>query len=140
MIMNVTIDIKVLAIVVIVIAVVVLAAYLVKMLKRLIVTLEHANKILEDVEVISEIAANRSKDVDGIIGNVSESVSDLSTAIKGNQNIMSAIVSVVKAAAAVKNAVTKDEEKNLNHTTVNEAQEAMKGVLNESDRYCKKSR
>jgi len=108
--MNVTVDLKALAIVVVVIAVVVLAAYRVRVLKRLMVTLEHTNKILEDVEVISEIAANRSKDVDGIIGNVSESVTEMSDAIKGKQNIVSAVSSVIKAAAAVKNAVDKKDK------------------------------
>lgn len=110
--MNVTIDIKVLAIIVIVIAVVVLVAYLVKLLKKLMVTLDHTNKILADVEVVSEIAADRSKEVDGIITNVSESVSELSAAIKGKQNIVSAATSVVKAIAAVKNALDKDKKDN----------------------------
>lgn len=109
--MNVTIDIKVLAIIVIAIAVVVLAAYLVKVLKKLMVTLDHTNKILEDVEIVSEIAANRSQDVDGIISNVSESVADLSASIKGKQNVISAATSVVKAVAAIKNAIDKEEKK-----------------------------
>ena len=109
--MNVTIDVKALAIVVVVIAAVVLAVYLVKALKRMIVTLERANKILADVEVVSGIAADRSKDVDNVIGTVSESVSDLSEAIKGNRNVMSAIVSVINASATVKNAVGKNDEK-----------------------------
>ncbi len=109
--MNVTIDVKALAIVVVVIAAVVLAVYLVKALKRMIVTLERANKILADVEVVSGIAADRSKDVDNVIGTVSESVSDLSEAIKGNRNVMSAIVSVINAIATVKNAVGKNDEK-----------------------------
>ena len=108
--MNVTVDLKILAIVVIVIAVVVLAAYLVRVLKRLMVTLEHTNKILADVEVISEIAANRSQDVDGMIENVAESVNEMSDAIKGKKNIVSAVSSVVKAVAAIKNAVDKKDK------------------------------
>ena len=109
--MNVTIDVKALAIVVVVIAAVVLAVYLVKALKRMIVTLERANKILADVEVVSGIAADRSKDVDNVIGTVSESVSDLSEAIKVNRNVMSPIVSVINAISTVKNAVGKNDEK-----------------------------
>ncbi|MDO4746184.1 MAG: DUF948 domain-containing protein [Bacillota bacterium] len=108
--MNVTIDIKVLAIIVIAIAVVVLIVYLIQMLKKLMVTLDHANKILEDVEVVSDIAANRSKDIDGIITNVSGSVSDLSEAIKGKQNVVSAATSVVKAAVAVKKVIDKENK------------------------------
>ena len=108
--MNITIDLKILALFIVVIAVVVLAVYVVKVLKRLMITLEHTNKILEDVEVVSDIAANRSRDLDGIIENVSESASSLSEAVKGNQNIISAITSVIKAAAALKNVISKDDK------------------------------
>jgi uncharacterized protein YoxC len=108
--MKMMIDLKILALIVIMIAVIVLVVYLVRLLKKLMITLEHANKILEDVEVVSDIAANRSKDLDGIIGNVSESASELSAAIKGNQNIVSAATSVVKAVAAVKKVIDKDKK------------------------------
>lgn len=108
--MKMMIDLKILALIVIMIAVIVLVIYLVRLLKKLMITLEHANKILEDVEVVSDIAANRSKDLDGIIGNVSESASELSAAIKGNQNIVSAATSVVKAVAAVKKVIDKEKK------------------------------
>ena len=64
------------------------------------ITLEHTNKILEDVEVVSDIAANRSRDLDGIIENVSESASSLSEAVKGNQNIAKAASGIVNATAS----------------------------------------
>ena len=103
--MKMMIDLKILALIV-----VVLVIYLVRLLKKMMITLEHANKILEDVEVVSEIAANRSKDLDGIIGNVSESAAEISAAVKGNKNVVAAAASVVKAAAAVKKAVEKDKK------------------------------
>ena len=108
--MKMMIDLKILALIVVMIAVVVLVIYLVRLLKKMMITLEHANKILEDVEVVSEIAANRSKDLDGIIGNVSESAAEISAAVKGNKNVVAAAASVVKAAAAVKKAVEKDKK------------------------------
>ena len=70
--------------------------------------MNHTNKILEDASVVTELASKRSKDVDGIIDNVSESVGSISKAIKGEQNTFAAIASIVKAAAAVKNAFTKE--------------------------------
>lgn len=76
---------------------------------KLTVTLEHTNKILKDAEVITEIAAKRSKDLDGILNDVSESVSEITDTIKGRQNTVSALVSVIKAAIAVKKAA--DTEK-----------------------------
>ncbi len=108
--MNITIDLKMLTLVIVIIAVVILVVYLVRVLKRLMATLEHTNKILEDVEVISDIAANRSKDLDGIIDNISESTSNLSEAVKGKQNIISAVTSVIKAAATLKNVISKEDK------------------------------
>ena len=109
--MNVTIDLKILALLIISIAVVVLIIYLIQVMRRLLVTLDKTNKILADAEIISDIAANRSKDVDGIISNVSESVASVSEAVKGNKNAFAAAAAVAKAVMAVKNAVTKEEEK-----------------------------
>lgn len=109
--MNVTIDLKILALVIISIALVVLIIYLIQVMRRLLVTLDKTNKILADAEIISDIAANRSKDVDGIISNVSESVASVSEAVKGNKNAFAAAAAVAKAVMAVKNAVTKVEEK-----------------------------
>ena len=108
---NVTIDLKILALVIISIALVVLIIYLIQVMRRLLVTLDKTNKILADAEIISDIAANRSKDVDGIISNVSESVASVSEAVKGNKNAFAAAAAVAKAVMAVKNAVTKEEEK-----------------------------
>ena len=108
--MNVTIDLKILALVIISIALVVLIIYLIQVMRRLLVTLDKTNKILADAEIISDIAANRSKDVDGIISNVSESVASVSEAVKGNKNAFAAAAAVAKAVMAVKNAVTKEEE------------------------------
>ena len=109
--MNVTIDLKILALVIISIALVVLIIYLIQVMRRLLVTLDKTNKILADAEIISDIAANRSKDVDGIISNVSESVASVSEAVQGNKNAFAAAAAVAKAVMAVKNAVTKEEEK-----------------------------
>lgn len=109
--MNVTIDIKVLAIIAIAVAVVVLAVYIIKLLKKLMVTLDHANRILEDVEVVSEIAANRSKDIDGIITDVSGSVTTISETLKGNQSTVSALTSLVNAVASLKGFIDKKDKK-----------------------------
>ena len=107
--MNITVDIKTVFIVLVLIALIVLIIYAIMMIKKLMVTLEHTNKILEDVEVVSGIASERSKDVDSIITNVSGSVSDLSDALKGNSSTVSAIASIVKSAVAIKGLMSKDK-------------------------------
>ena len=76
--------------------------------RKLLTSMDHTINILEDVATITDTAAKRSKDVDRIIGDVSESVESLSKAVKGDQNIFSAISSVIKAVAAVKKAGSKE--------------------------------
>ena len=104
--MSVTIDIKVLALVIVLAALLVLIIYMIKLMSRLLVTVERANKILEDVEVISDIAADRSKDVNDIITDVSESVASVKEALSGKENIFTALASFVKSLVMLKNAAS----------------------------------
>ena len=106
--MNVMIDLKTLFLIVLGIALLVLIVYLIQLTRKLLTSMDHTINILEDVATITDLAAKRSKDVDGIIGDVSESVESLSKAVKGDQNIFSAISSVIKAVAAVKKAGSKE--------------------------------
>ena len=106
--MNVMIDLKTLFLIVLGIALLVLIVYLIQLTRKLLTSMDHTINILEDVATITDLAAKRSKDVDGIIGDVSESVESLSKAVKGDQNIFSAISSVIKAVAAVKEAGSKE--------------------------------
>ena len=75
--MDVTVDIKTLFIILVLIALVILIVYAVFVLKKLLVTLDHTNQILEDVEVISEMASSRSQDLDGIIDDVVSATSEI---------------------------------------------------------------
>ena len=106
--MNVMIDLKTLFLIVLGIALLVLIIYLIHLTRKIMTSMDHTINILEDVAIVTDLAAKRSKDVDGIIGDVSESVESLSQAVKGDQNIFSAISSVIKAVAAVKNAGSKE--------------------------------
>ncbi len=106
--MNVMIDLKTLFLIVLGIALLVLIIYLIQLTRKIMTSMDHTINILEDVAIVTDLAAKRSKDVDGIIGDVSESVESLSQAVKGDQNIFSAISSVIKAVAAVKNAGSKE--------------------------------
>ena len=106
--MNVMIDLKTLFLIVLGIALLVLIIYLIQLTRKIMASMDHTINILEDVAIITDLAAKRSKDVDGIIGDVSDSVESLSQAVKGDQNIFSAISSVIKAVAAVKNAGSKE--------------------------------
>lgn len=108
--MNATIDIKTLIFLIIGIALLVLIIYLIQLTRKCIIAMDHTNKILEDASTMTELASKRSKDIDSIIDDVSESVGSISKAVRGDQNIFAAVASVVKAAAAVKNVFTKEQK------------------------------
>ena len=101
--MSVTLDLKTLLIALVLIALIVLIIYLIFLVKKLMVTLEHTDKVLEDVEVVTAIAAERSQDVDSIITNVSGTVA------KGNESTVSAIASIAKSAASIKGIMSGDK-------------------------------
>ncbi len=106
--MDVTIDIKTLLIVLVLIALLVLIIYGIILLRKLLVTADRANKVLEDVEVISEIAASRSEDLDGIIDNVSTAASGLSDTMASG-SFLTTVGSIAKSAASVKGMISKDD-------------------------------
>jgi len=87
--------------------IVVLLVYCIAFMKNLIITVKHANKILEDTQVISKIAADKSKEVDKVINDVASSVGSISDIIKGNQSTISALTSIVNALGSLKNLIKK---------------------------------
>ncbi|MCF0144711.1 MAG: hypothetical protein HUJ79_06435 [Firmicutes bacterium] len=108
--MNTMVDIKTVFIVIALIALIVLIVYAIFMVKKLMITLDRTNVILEDVEVISSIASERAQDVDGIITDVSVSVSEISGALKGNSSVISSVAGLAKSAVALKTAFSKEEK------------------------------
>ena len=89
---------------------IILIAYCIAFMKNLITTVKHANKILEDTQVISKIAADKSKEVDKIINDVTYSVGSMSDMIKGNQSTIAALTSMFNALISFKNFKKKDSK------------------------------
>lgn len=77
---------------------------------KLVKTLKSVNSILEDVNVVSSAVADKTKEVDNIIGVVSESVADISETLKGNQNAVNAISVIVNSIATIKGLFTKGDK------------------------------
>ena len=109
--MEITLDLKALGWALIVIGVLVLIVFCIVFMKNLIVTIKHTNRILEDTEKISAIAAERTEEVDGVIGNVTESIGGLEDVIKGNQSVIEALTSIINALGSLKNLVNRKKEK-----------------------------
>ena len=92
------------------IGIIVLLTYCIVFMKNLVTTVKHANKILEDTQVISKIAADKSKEVDKVVSDVASSVGSVADIIKGNQSVVSALTSIVNAIASLKNLIKPKKE------------------------------
>lgn len=90
-------------------AILVLIIYCIAFMKNLVVTVKHANRILEDAQVISKIAADRAQDVDKVVSDIADSVGNISDSIKSNQNPISAFTAIIGAFSAIKNMVQKNK-------------------------------
>lgn len=108
--MEITLTLKDLGLILIGTGIIVLLIYCISFIRNLTVTIKHTNKILEDTQVISAIAATRAQDIDQAVGNVTESVSNISDALKGNQSTIAALSSIVNSVVSLKNIVTKMEK------------------------------
>ncbi len=112
--MEITLTLKDIGLIAIGVGLIVLIIYLICVAKNLLETLKRTNRVLEDVEKISSIAAGRTEEIDGIISDVSEAATGISSALKGNQNIVSALTSTVNGFSSLLGLFRggdKDEEK-----------------------------
>lgn len=96
------------------VAAVVLLIYLSILIKNLIKTLKKVDDILVDAQVVTSVAASKTKQLDGLIDDVSESVGVMVDAVKGNQSIVTAATNFVNAASALIGMVKMPEKKSKN--------------------------
>lgn len=109
--MDMTITLRDAGLILIGIGLIILIAYCIAFMKNLIVTVKHTNKILEDAQVVSKIAAEKTKEAEKIIGDVVTSFGSVSNIIKGNQSVVAAFTSIVNALASLRNLIKKTEKK-----------------------------
>ncbi len=88
-----------------------LLIYLIVFVANSIKTMKHTNQILEDAKVISGIAADKAKKLDGMIDGLDETVETIVDTLKGNKNIVSAATNVVNAVSNLAGMATKSEKK-----------------------------
>lgn len=78
------------------IALFILLIYLIKVVKKLIVTLTHANKILENAEVVADIVEKRAVDADAIVSDVASTARVISSSIRAEEGIIRQLSSLAK--------------------------------------------
>ena len=114
-----TIDIKTALIYLLLVAAVVLVCYLVVIAKNLVTTIKNLNRILEDASVVSGVAAEKSLEVNDMIGNVQMAIADVSNAVKGDASTFGAVANVAKTAASLKHLFKTDKSKKKKKKTIN---------------------
>ena len=105
--MDITITLRDAGLILIGVGLIVLIAYCIVFMKNLAVTAKHANKILEDIQIVSKIAAEKSRELDKMITDAAGSIGSVSEMIKGNQSTISALTSMFNAAVSFKNILKK---------------------------------
>ena len=108
--MNTTITLGDAGLILIGLAVLVLLLYCIAFVRNLIPVIKNVNKILEDSKVVSGIAADKAKEVDKVIDDVSSSVGSISNIIKGNQSVVAALTSLINAIGSLKNLFQKEKK------------------------------
>ena len=99
-----TIDVKTALLCLLIIAGIVLAVYLIVAVYHLIKTLKQSQKVLEEFEIVSEIAAKRTQQVDKLIDQASKK-------IKAGQGVLNTIPIIFSTIAKIVKAVGKQQKK-----------------------------
>ncbi len=108
--MNTTITLGDAGLILIGLAILVLLLYCIAFVRNLIPVIKNLNKILEDSKVVSGIAADKAKEVDKLVDDLSSSVGSISKAIKGNQSIVAALTSLINAIGSLRTLFEKEKK------------------------------
>jgi uncharacterized protein YoxC len=81
---------------------VILIIYLIVLVRNLNETLKKANIVIEEAHVVTEIAAKRAQEIDGIVDDVSSSVKSISDNLKGNISFAKIIAAIVNLGTSIK--------------------------------------
>ena len=109
----VTIDVKDLLICCALIALIVLLIILCIVAKNLITTVKELNRVLEDTTVITNIAQERTTQMNTVVDDLGIAVTDVTKAMEGNQSLIGALTNVGKAAASVVSYLKTDDGDNV---------------------------
>lgn len=84
------------------ISAIVLLIYLIRLTATLIKTLKKTNAVLDDTQVITSIAAERTKEVDAAVGDAIGVVASVASSIKGRQGVVGSVTTLAAAVGALR--------------------------------------
>src|SRR5512133_275998 len=86
---------------------IVLILYVISLIQNLITTVKHTNTIMADAEVITKIAKERAEDVDKMMDGLAESVTGITSPLKGKESIIRSLSSIASAITSIVNILKK---------------------------------
>lgn len=99
--MTVTVTLKGVLLTVIALLLIILLVFTIVLLRKLIDSLKQLDVILADTHTVTNIAADRVKQADEMVGEVGESLATVVEALKGNQSTVAALTHITDAASAL---------------------------------------
>lgn len=96
-----TIDLKYTLVCLVLIALFVLLIMLAVLVKNLVSTIKNLNKVVDDASTVSKVASDRASQVDGIVGDLGETLGEVTTAMKGNRSLIGAVTNLAKAVSSM---------------------------------------
>ena len=109
--MEVTINLQTALICLLLLALVVFVIFLTVLVAQAIPSVKNLKKITSDATQLTDIAANKATDLDGLISDLGSSVHDLSGAMRSNQGFVAAAGHVGKAVSSTISYMKGAEEK-----------------------------
>ena len=103
-----TIDLKTLGFIVLGIALLILLIYLILLVRKAIDTLKRADVVLDDCQDVTGVASTRVIQLDGAVDDLSDSITGVADAFRGGQEKGKSLGTVLNAAGAIKDILTKD--------------------------------
>jgi uncharacterized protein YoxC len=94
------------------IAGIVLVIFIIIFFSKLTKAVVNAGKVLDDVNVISNIAAERAQDIDDIVSDVTASAQAVAANLKGKEGVVKTVTSLVGLITALKGLFDKTKSEN----------------------------
>ena len=104
-----TVDVKSLLLCLVFIGLIVLIGYLIAVVKNLVETVKHTNKILADTEVVTSIVSEKAKESEQVIIDLQNSLSEFAGAMKGEENVIKSLSSIAKAISSLVSLLKKEK-------------------------------
>ncbi len=130
--MVVSFDLKQLALTLLFITLIVLVIVMIVLCIKAVKTLGKVNEVLDDSKRVSKIVAERSEQLDYVVGEASDAVLSIADTVRGNSNLIDKVSNIGMGFASMKDVLsnfrTKDDEAFMDRARARKASKKVKKV------------